>query len=297
MQKNLHETLFPLLTSNSLHPCWLLVGREGIGKYDAALEFSIGVLKQSLHNPEGMSEKIVRHQITVGSYPNFLYLERLKDEDGVLNNEISIDQIRLLKQSLLQRPAISGWRVVVINSLDKVGRFGANALLKILEEPPVQTLFLLLCQRINPILPTLRSRCQRFNFETPATNHADLCTQIAAGSASDYAQIQTLGGQKLLEQLQGFLEQTLSRGANSMQAKAEAFAKENKAHMDFILDVFSRLLYQHIVTHHNTSEDLMVAYLKMIQLHNQAKASHLDRFHTLMLSLLLLENSKIPLKL
>jgi len=93
-------------------------------------------------------------------------LERLVNEKtGNLARNISVDQVRELGEFLSLTTALSPWRVVVIDTVDELETAGANALLKILEEPPSNTLFFLISHAPGRLLPTIRSRCRRLDFQ------------------------------------------------------------------------------------------------------------------------------------
>ena len=75
------------------------------------------------------------------------------------SGQIKIDQIRELLL-LMHKPARSGWRVAIVDTMDDVNRHGANALLKVLEEPPEQAVIFLIASHIGHLPPTIRSRCR-----------------------------------------------------------------------------------------------------------------------------------------
>jgi DNA polymerase-3 subunit delta' len=94
------------------------------------------------------------------------WLERLVNEKtGNLARNISVDQVRELGGFMGLTAALSPWRVAVIDTVDELEPSGANALLKILEEPPANTLFFLVSHAPGRLLPTIRSRCRRLDFQ------------------------------------------------------------------------------------------------------------------------------------
>jgi DNA polymerase-3 subunit delta' len=94
-------------------------------------------------------------------------LERLVNEKtGNLARSISVDQVRSLADLFDLSPAMSDWRVVIIDSVDELEASGANALLKMLEEPPPNSLFFLVSHAPGRLLPTIRSRCRRLDFQS-----------------------------------------------------------------------------------------------------------------------------------
>src|SRR6185295_11515019 len=84
---------------------------------------------------------------------------------GTLYRNIIIKQVRALGEFMGMTAALSPWRVAVIDTVDDLEPAGANALLKMLEEPPAHTLFFLVSHAPGRLLPTIRSRCRRLDFQ------------------------------------------------------------------------------------------------------------------------------------
>jgi DNA polymerase-3 subunit delta' len=94
------------------------------------------------------------------------WLERqVNEKTGNLARNISVDQVRELGEFMGLTAALSPWRVAVIDTADDLEGPAANALLKILEEPPTNTLFFLVSNAPGRLLPTIRSRCRRLDFQ------------------------------------------------------------------------------------------------------------------------------------
>src|SRR5262249_32770133 len=103
--------------------------------------------------------------VEAGSHPDMRLLERLESEKtGNLARNINVDQVRGLGELFELSPAMSDWRVAVIDTVDELETSGANALLKMLEEPPPNSLFFLVSHAPGRLLPTIRSRCRRLDF-------------------------------------------------------------------------------------------------------------------------------------
>lgn len=158
--------------TRKLHHAWLLAGPKGIGKASFAQAAARRVLAEAAGPPFDLPaiETDDRHPIVklveAGSHPDFRWLRRLVNEKtGNLARNISVDQIRELGEFLALTPALSAWRVAVIDTADELETSGANALLKILEEPPANTLFFLVSNAPGRLLPTIRSRCRRLDFQ------------------------------------------------------------------------------------------------------------------------------------
>jgi DNA polymerase-3 subunit delta' len=161
--KDHFDRLKTLETKGILHPAWLLSGQRGIGKATFAYNFARYLLADLSDN-----QAFYTMLIDQGSHPNLLVLEKSIDEDGKPEVDIKIDQARKLVDFAHQSPAVPGWRIVIIDSIDEMNRNAANSLLKILEEPPQKFLFLMVCHSMGAILPTIRSRCNIFPL-TPLT--------------------------------------------------------------------------------------------------------------------------------
>ncbi|HEX8839272.1 MAG TPA: DNA polymerase III subunit delta' [Sphingomicrobium sp.] len=157
--------------TRKLHHAWLLAGPKGVGKRTFAHAATRRVLAEAagpafdLPGIETSDDHPVVKLVEAGSHPDMRRLERLVNEkSGNLARNISVDQIRELGEFQSLTAALSPWRVVIIDSVDDLETSGANALLKILEEPPPNTLFFLVSHSPGRLLPTIRSRCRRLDF-------------------------------------------------------------------------------------------------------------------------------------
>jgi len=157
--------------SRKLHHAWLLAGPKGVGKRSFAHAATRRVLAEAagpafdLPGIDTDDEHPIVRLVEAGSHPDMRWLERLVNEKtGNLARNISIDQVRELGEFMTLTAALSPWRVAVIDTVDELETSGANALLKILEEPPANTLFFLVSHAPGRLLPTIRSRCRRLDF-------------------------------------------------------------------------------------------------------------------------------------
>src|SRR5260221_1192213 len=157
--------------SRKLHHAWLLAGPKGVGKASFAHAAARRVLADAAGSAPGLPgvESDDGHPmvklVEAGSHPDMRRLERLTSETtGNLSRNISVDQVRGLAELFELSPAMSPWRVAFIDSVDDLETSGANALLKMLEEPPANTLFFLVSHAPGRLLPTIRSRCRRLDF-------------------------------------------------------------------------------------------------------------------------------------
>ena len=155
-----------------LHHAWLLAGPRGVGKATFAHAAARRVLADAAGPPVGYprletpdDHPIVR-LVEAGSHPDMRWLERLPREKGDgLARDITVRQIRQLGEFMGMTAALSPWRVAVIDSMDELNKEASNALLKMLEEPPPNTLFFLVSHAPGRLLPTIRSRCRRLHFD------------------------------------------------------------------------------------------------------------------------------------
>ena len=184
--------------SRKLHHAWLLAGPRGVGKASFAHAAARRVLADaagpasSLPGVETSDDHPMVRLVEARSHPDMRQLERLVNEKtGNLARSISVDQVRSLADLFDLSPAMSDWRVVIIDSVDELEPAGANALLKMLEEPPPNSIFFLVSHAPGRLLPTIRSRCRRLDFQALDDDAMTSVLELAAPetSASERAKI------------------------------------------------------------------------------------------------------------
>ncbi|MDP9097050.1 MAG: DNA polymerase III subunit delta' [Pseudomonadota bacterium] len=154
--------------SGRLHHAWLISGAEGIGKATLAFRFARSLLSggRPPHDPASPGFR----RVAQGTHADLLTVERDYDEKRKRQRtEIVVDDARDIAGFLRLTPAEGGWRVVVVDGAEFLNRNAANALLKVLEEPPSRAVLLLTCAAPGRLLPTIRSRCRRLAL-TPLTD-------------------------------------------------------------------------------------------------------------------------------
>ncbi|MCD7061010.1 AAA family ATPase [Pelagibacterium xiamenense] len=136
----------------------LLHGPRGIGKATFAFAVARMVLTRSGDEP---FERVAA-QVAAMSHPNLSVLRKPRDPANAerFYTAIRVDDVRAARDSLHQTRGRSGYRICVIDSVDDCNVSSANALLKTLEEPPAETVFIVISHRPGGLLPTIRSRCQ-----------------------------------------------------------------------------------------------------------------------------------------
>ncbi len=158
---------------------WLLHGPAGIGKATLAWR----VARCVLAGGEGADLSVppdhpVARRVAAGAHGDVRGLQRqVNERTGRLRPEILVDDVRAVSQFLTLTPAAGGWRVVIVDAADHLNRNAANALLKVLEEPPPNVVLLLVSHAPGRLLPTLRSRCRALGL-TPL-NAEDMGTVVA----------------------------------------------------------------------------------------------------------------------
>ncbi|KXV26559.1 DNA polymerase III subunit delta' [Gluconobacter japonicus] len=143
------------LASGRLHHAWLISGPAGIGK--ATLAFRLARLLLNGEDPDSPAGR----RITAATHGDLLEISRAVDEKkGRLRGEITAADVRPVQSFLHHTATEGGWRVVIVDGAEFLNRFAANALLKILEEPPPRAILLLTTASPGKLLPTIRSRCR-----------------------------------------------------------------------------------------------------------------------------------------
>ena len=164
------RTLLTAARSGRMHHGWILAGPKGIGKGSFARALAMRLLADAAGpavEADGLSvpdSHPIRRLIEASAHPDYAELAPLEKETGTARN-ISVDQIRGLGRLIQSAPSLSARRVVVIDAADDLERGAANALLKTLEEPPADMLFLLVSHAPGRLLPTIRSRCRTLRFD------------------------------------------------------------------------------------------------------------------------------------
>ena len=178
--------------NNSLHQSWLISGIKGIGKATFAYRIARFLLSDDNEKKADLSSLDISpnsntfRQIAKGSHPEFKLIERgyiekdrkkilksIKDGNYMSDEElaslkkssvISVDDVRTINDFLSKKSADGKWRVVLIDTVDEMNSSSANAILKILEEPPHKSIILLISHNPAVLLPTIKSRCVKLNL-------------------------------------------------------------------------------------------------------------------------------------
>lgn len=164
------QVLFDAFMSGKMHHGWIISGQKGIGKASLAYKFAQFILEYKTPEAakaagvEGLMpnhDAISAQQVRARSHPSLFVLKRAyNDKTKKYGQNINIENVRKAEQFLNKTVEKNGWRVVIIDSADDFNLNSANALLKSLEEPPKNTIFLIISSLPAKLLPTIRSRCR-----------------------------------------------------------------------------------------------------------------------------------------
>jgi len=182
------RALLDAYKSGRVPHAWLIGGPPGIGKATLAYRFARFVLAHpdpqaaEVQNATSLAvdpDNPVAHRIAAQAQGDLLALERvINEQTGKLYTVIRVDDVRRTVSFFGSTAGEGGWRIAIVDSVDDLQREGANALLKVLEEPPARTLLLLVSHAPGRVLATIRSRCRRLLLRP--LDEADVVAAAAA---------------------------------------------------------------------------------------------------------------------
>ncbi|PYE27312.1 DNA polymerase III delta prime subunit [Rhizobium sp. PP-CC-3A-592] len=249
------------------HHAILIEGPEGIGKATLAFRFANHILShpEPADAPAEMADpdpgSVVSRQIAAGSSHNVLHLTRPVDEKtGKVKSAITVDEVRRAGRFFAQTSGTGNWRIVIIDPADDLNRNAANAILKILEEPPKRSMFLVLTHTPGRLLPTIRSRCLPLALRpladadmTRALAHLDIRLEgergarvlaAAKGSVSEALKLVNYGGLDIIDAFDHMLGHPDDAPARrEMHKLGDILAAKDS---DTIFDFFATLVARHV---------------------------------------------------
>ncbi|NKD45651.1 DNA polymerase III subunit delta' [Haematospirillum jordaniae] len=234
--KDAEQAFLQAWNQGRMHHAWLFSGMRGIGKATLAMRIARFVLSDRAAvgaTTLAVSEDDpVCSRIAQDTHGDFRVLERTWDEKRKrLKGDIPVDDIRALGEWLSMTSSRGGWRVVLVDTADDMNRNSANALLKILEEPPQRTLFLVLSHFPGRLLPTLRSRCRhvpmrplseaqcqelmgRYTVSSLDVETRRILVQLGEGSVGQALDLASQGGVEHYQALMRILRDVLEGSPN-----------------------------------------------------------------------------------
>ncbi len=217
------------VASGKLHHGWVLSGPAGVGKATLAYRLARHLLAEP-HERDPFAQTLAvddgtraARQVSALSHPGLLVLRRPYDTKAKkFAQSITIDEVRRLRSFLGHSADAGQWRVVIVDTADDLNVNAANAILKSLEEPPRQTVFVLLSSEPGRLLPTIRSRCRTLDLaplgledlkravaqawavgdaEPPGAQDWERLAELSGGSVRRALTIASSGGLKLYERV------------------------------------------------------------------------------------------------
>ncbi|HWF63530.1 MAG TPA: DNA polymerase III subunit delta' [Rhizomicrobium sp.] len=149
---------------------WLISGPPGIGKATLAYRIARYLLAYGARDAGAADLSVPASdpnaiQVTAGSHPGLLVLKRgINERTGKPMTELPVSEVRRLAGFFGMTSGAGGWRVAIVDTADDMNDNAANAILKLLEEPPSRAMLILIANRPGQLLPTIRSRCQRLDL-------------------------------------------------------------------------------------------------------------------------------------
>jgi DNA polymerase-3 subunit delta' len=181
------QALLSAYRSGRVPHAFLLTGPKGIGKATLAYRMARFVFA----HPDAAAADVasaasfaidaahpVARRIAAQAQGDLLVLERTPNDKGVLRQQIAVDDVRRTVSFFGSTAGEGGWRIAIVDAVDELNRSGANALLKVLEEPPQRALLLLVCHSAARVPATLRSRCRMVALRALA--ESDVAKAVAA---------------------------------------------------------------------------------------------------------------------
>jgi DNA polymerase-3 subunit delta' len=178
---------------------WLIAGPAGIGKATLAYRMARFVLAHP--NPGSAAVRAatslgiaedhpVARRVAAQAQPDLLVLARtINEKTGKLRQDIQVDDVRRTVTFFGSTAGEGGWRVAIVDAVDELNPSGANALLKVLEEPPRRALLLLVSHSAARVPPTIRSRCRVLALRPLPPDEVARAATAAAGRSPDDSDI------------------------------------------------------------------------------------------------------------
>jgi DNA polymerase-3 subunit delta' len=246
-------TLIEALRAGRTHHAWLITGPDGVGKATLAYRFARRLLAGIPEDDTLALEPThpVFRRVAAGSHADLLTVERAYDEKRKrMRTQIAVDDVRRVGNFMSLTPAEGGWRVVVVDGAEELNQNSANALLKVLEEPPPRAVLLLVCPAPGRLLPTIRSRCRRLRLDPLgqdamerllasylpdlATNERGRLVTVAEGSPGRALMLAEEEGLAIAGLVDGVLAELPSLNPARAHAVADTLARGETAFSNFM---------------------------------------------------------------
>ncbi len=272
-QTEAESAFLEAFNSGRLHHGWLISGPRGIGKATLAWRIARFLLATPLPDSGGMFDDAapapetldiapdhpVARRLAALSEPRLFLLRPIWDEKTKrLKQAITVDEARKLKGFFNLSAADGGRRVVIVDSADELNVAAANALLKLLEEPPDDAFLLLVSHQPSRLLPTIRSRCRELRCASLSADDmaaamsaagsdepgdAAALAELAAGSVGEAVRLANLDGMRLYgEIIAMFCDLPKLDRPRALKLAESAVGKGNVARFDMVLRLMDLFL-------------------------------------------------------
>ncbi len=323
-----------------LHHAWLLTGPRGIGKATLAWRFARFLLAGQegglfATSPDSFDVDMHapgRSLVDARTHPDLFHLRRtLHHKDARIQNEITVDDVRDLGEFMHMTPAMGKWRVAIVDAADEMNRNAANAVLKILEEPPPNAVLLIVAHAPGRLLATIRSRCRRLALKpleddvvielladyAPDTAQEErrALANLAEGSIGRALDLASAGSLGLYREMVDVLATLPDLDMTRLHTFAERFARRGEEangdwrSLNFLFDGWLKGLARHWAGGENAPvvpgekglqsrllaaaslDRWITAWEKVAHLLSRSDAVHLDRKQTVLVSFLALQSA------
>jgi hypothetical protein len=217
-----------------------------------------------------MEKAVIERNMLANTYPNYLCISRSAEQ-----SEIPIENARRIIEFLSQKCSVPGKLAVVVRSCDEMSRNAANAILKILEEPPSDAMLILTTTRLFSVLPTIRSRCLKIRVKA------------GASVGSEAADVDLYVKDKL-RKIEPTLIDSIVNFIKSGCCDFVGFSRQNSEHMREFLDV--AICYCSFLCFSTCEVAVAEMVLKLQNLTNLATTAHPDGQTTILVACSILRN-------
>lgn len=192
------KALLEAYRSERIPHAWLISGPRSIGKATLAYRMARFMFAhpdprasavQSAHSLAVDPEHPVARRIAAQGQPDLTVLERTVGDTGRLRQDIAVADVRRSVSFFGSTAGEGGWRIAIVDSVDELNAAGANALLKVVEEPPARALILLVSHAPALVLPTIRSRCRVLKLRPLSEGDVAAAAAAAVGRNADEPQV------------------------------------------------------------------------------------------------------------
>ncbi len=295
------DLIYKMVKNQSLHNSLIFSGYKGIGKATYAISFIKRILSTKRNDiNEGNLVKIyddnVNNLVNNNVHPNLLCVTPKYDEKKKsFKSNISIDETRNIIDFTHLTTIYDTYKIILIDSIDELNNNSKNALLKVLEEPPKNTLFILISHNYKNVLDTIKSRCINISFQRLSSDiitkeaekqdgyhkideqNKNILFELSQGSLGRYIWLTHDNNLSIVQDLLNLI--TKNKSIEGIYKLLANINKVNNFDISFLLDI----LYSYIGN--NIDLENVIELSRLLEDINNAKCYseelHLDKNHIL----------------